>query len=373
MYKIERIMVLFVEPMLYNMDLIREVYEKTEYTFSYVYCDVGITGKDALTLPENSFVCSGTAKERKEQVCCQADAFRPDFVVVNGYVGVEQTALIRYCQKNKIPYAIESDTQLNIPSNKLKAVLKKVYLKKLLHNDLCYGFPGGTLQKENLMYYGIPESRNFVMPMCVSEHRLLDEYERIPSKDELKEQLGIADKFTHLFVGRLEEVKNVQLLIESFEDLKQEQDDIALLIVGDGSLRESLEQYVRQHQIKDVTFAGYVVFPEIIHFYKASDVFILPSSYEPWGLVVNEAMTMGLPVIASSDVGCRLDLIEDGQNGYVFESNNKTALFQKMKMIRQGNYQDFSLSARNMTKKWNFEYYFKCFTGAIKYAENAER
>lgn len=372
MHKINRIMVLFIEPMLYTLDLIHEVYEKTEYSFLYLFCDVGITGKDSLSLPENSFVCSGTSKKRKEKISCQAKAFRPDFVIINGYVGVEQIALIHYCQKNRIPYAIESDTQLNIPSNKLKAILKKVYLKKLLHNDLCYGFPGGTLQKENLMYYGIPENRIFIMPMCVSEHRLLDEYERIPSKNVLKERLEISDKFTYLFVGRLEEVKNVQLLIESFEDLKQEQEDIALLIVGDGSLKDSLEQYVRQHQIKDVTFAGYVVFPEIIRYYKASDVFALPSSYEPWGLVVNEAMIMSLPVITSSDVGCRLDLIDDGQNGYVFESKNKMDLSKKMRKIRKGNYQDFSLSAKKMTKKWNFEYYCKCFTGAIKYAENTE-
>lgn len=368
MHKINRIMVLFIEPMLYTLDLIREVYEKTEYTFSYVYCDVGITGKDVLTLPEDSYICSGTAKERKEQICHQADAFRPDFVVINGYVGVEQTTLIRYCQKNKIPYAIESDTQLNIPSNKLKAVLKKVYLKKLLHNDLCYGFPGGTLQKKNLMYYGIPESRNFVMPMCVSEHRLLDEYERIPSKDMLKSEIGISGKFIYLFIGRLEEVKNVQLLIEAYAEQKRKDDNIALLVVGDGSLKAELESFVFNNQIPDVTFAGYIVFPDIIKYYKASDIFVLPSTYEPWGLVVNEAMIMGLPVIVSSEVGCRSDLIEDGQNGFVFESNSKADLFEKMSLINSSQYQNFVSSAKRKTNEWNLAHYLDCFIGAINNA-----
>ncbi len=369
MYDIKRILVLFVEPMLYNMDLIHEVYDKTEYVFSYVFCNVGLTGKDNLVLPENSFVCSGTAKRRKEQVCRQAELFRPDFVVVNGYVGAEQTALILYCQKNRIPYAIESDTQLNIPSNKLKAFLKKAYLRRLLHNDFCYGFPGGTLQKENLVYYGIPENRNFIMPMCVSEKRLLNVCDKIASKTELKSEMGLSDKFTYLFVGRLEEVKNVNLLIEAFEELQKEEKDIALLIVGDGSLKNSLEQYVNDHHVENVIFAGYVVFPDIIKYYKVSDAFVLPSTYEPWGLVVNEAMIMGLPVIASSDVGCALDLIDDGQNGYVFESNQLSDIKEKMKQVRNAEYKQMSISAKTKTEKWNFDYYYSCFTGAINDAK----
>ena len=373
MHKIKRIMVLFVEPMLYNMDLIHEVYEKTEYDFFYIYCDVGLTGKDRLTLPENSFVCSGAPKERKAQICQQADAFNPDFAVINGYVGTEQVALIQYCQKNGIPYAIESDTQLNIPSNPIKAFLKKAYLKKLLHHDLCYGFPGGTLQKENLVYYGIPENRNFIMPMCVSEYRLLNEFERLPSKDELKKRFGVQDKFTYLFVGRLEEVKNVRLLIESYELVKKENKDIALIIVGNGSLRESLERFVTENNIEDVIFSGYIVFPEIVKYYKASDVFVLPSSYEPWGLVVNEAMIMGLPVIASTDVGCRVDLIDDGKNGYVFESRSRSELAKKMNIIQNDDYTYLTFSAKQKTKEWSFNKYLNSFTGAIRNADKSER
>ena len=368
---IDRILVLFVEPMLYNMDIIHEVYEKTEYEFRYIYCDTGLTGKDELKLPKNSFVCSGDAGSRKRQIRTQVGEFDPDFVVVNGYVGVEQTALIRNCQKKRIPYAIESDTQLNIPSNPIKAILKKIYLKKRLHNDLCYGFPGGTLQKENLVYYGIPEERNFIMPMCVSEKRLLDEREKLPSKDELKKELGLANKYKYLFVGRLEEVKNVRLLLEAFAEVKQKTNDVSLLIVGDGSLKNELEQYAYDHQIRDVVFAGYIVFPEIIKYYKVSDAFVLPSSYEPWGLVVNEAMTLDLPVIVSSDVGCRADLLEEGKNGFVFESGQKQDLVKKMESIKTDNDHKMSLAAKKKIAEWNLTYYLECFLGAIKNAEKA--
>lgn len=358
-----KILVLFVEPMLYGMDLIHEVYEKTPFEFQYIYCNVGVTGRDNIILPENSFVCSGDKNARKKQIHNLFDNFKPDFAVINGYVGVEQVIAIKYCQKNHIPYSIESDTPLNIPGNPIKAFLKKKYLKPLLSNKYCYGFPGGTLQKENLVYYGIPEEKNYIMPMSVSSKRLLEEKAKLPEKNELKEEFGINNKTTFLFVGRLEEVKNVSVLIEAFGKLKQENKNTALIIVGDGSLKVELEK--KAENLEDVIFAGYIVFPEIVKYYKTADVFVLPSSFEPWGLVVNEAMILGLPVIASSDVGCRADLIANGNNGYIFESGKADDLFSEMKKCVVKPIDELKMNAEKKVNEWNFEYYKKCFEGAI--------
>lgn len=364
-----RILVLFVEPMLYGMDLIHEVYEKTSYQFQYIYCDEKLTGKDELILPEHSVVCSGGTNERKAQVTRIFNEFQPHFAVINGYVGTEQKTAIKFCQKHKIPYAIESDTPLHIPESKLRAVAKKIYLRTLLGNKYCYGFPGGSLQKENLVYYGIPEDKCFIMPMSVSEQRLLEEKERIPDQNELKKKYGLFGKRVFLFVGRLEAVKNVSLLLKAFGELKKTNPDTALLIVGDGSEIDSLKGIVTDKQIPDVYFMGYVVFPRIIEFYKVADVFVLPSTYEPWGLVVNEAMIMGLPVIASSDVGCRKDLIIDGQNGFVFESSQEAALVEKMKLLCENDLGRYSDQAVERLKEWNYKFYLDCFIDAINYAK----
>lgn len=361
-----KIFVLFVEPMLYGMDLIHEVYGRTEYEYQYVYCTSKLTGKDDILLPSNAFVCHGTEKEHKKQVASILERFRPDFVVINGYVGGEHTTAIKYCQVYKIPYAIESDTPLHIPSNKLKALAKKLYLRRLLHNPYCYGFPGGTLQKENLVYYGIPEEKNYIMPMSVSAERLLEVSEEIPEKETLKKKFGISDKKTFLFVGRLAKVKNVSLLIKAFQKIKEENSDTALLIVGDGTERVMLEQLVKEREIGDVIFSGYVVFPEIVQYYKMADVFILPSVHEPWGLVVNEAMIMGLPVIVSSDVGCRLDLIKDGKNGFIFESNNVKDLKRKMEHFINCDSSSYVEQAQETVMHWNYEYYLECFTRVIE-------
>lgn len=363
-----RILVLFVEPMHYGLDLVREVYEKTGFEYQYVYCHASVTGKDNVTLPNGAVVLSGNKKVRKQQLLEIFERFEPNFAVINGYVGLEQTFAIRYCKKHRIDYAIESDTPLHIPSSKIKAFLKKQYLKTLLRSNRCFGFAGGSLQRENLIYYGVPENHALIMPMCISEDRLLKVKESLPTKEALKEKYGLQDKKVFLFVGRLTEVKNVQLLIKSFANLKKGREDIALAIVGDGELRESLTALTRELACEDVHFFGYVGFPQNVEFYEAADVFVLPSLHEPWGLVVNEAMIMGLPVIVSSKVGCRKDLVGQGENGFIFEDGDEAGLIQAMEWMLNADMSLFGQNSLDKLKEWNFERYFTEFMQVIYYA-----
>lgn len=356
-----KILVLFVEPMLYITDLIHEVYEKTPYEYQYIFCDERLTGRDALELPANTVVCSGTPQQRKGQIKAVFEAFAPDFAVINGYVGIEQRVAIGCCRENSIPYAIETDTPLHVPGNKLKAAAKRLYLRWLLGNPLCYGFPGGTLQKENLVYYGIPESKCFVMPMCVSADRLLAEHKKLAGKEELKAQHGLDGKNVFLFVGRLEPVKNIPVLLRAFGEFKRNDPNAALLIVGDGSEADSLKQMADHENIQDVRFEGYVVFPKLVMYYKMADVFVLPSCYEPWGLVVNEAQILGLPVVVSSHVGCRKDLVLAGKNGYIFENDNAAELRDAMQCALR-----LDPTGNQITEEWNFDKYLSVFVSAVE-------
>jgi glycosyltransferase involved in cell wall biosynthesis len=329
-----------------------------------------LTGKDDIQLPENAFVCHGKNKDRKTQIISVSKLFQPDFVIINGYVGREQTIMIRYCQKEKIPYAIESDTPLHIPENKVKALLKKLILRGRLHHSICYGFPGGTLQKENLIYYGIPEEKNYIMPMSVSSERILCAAEKYPNKLELKQKLGFENKCVFLFVGRLAPEKNVSLLIEAYVKLKERRSDIALMIVGDGSEAGKLKRFVKEKRIEDVCFTGYVIFPELIQYYKMADVFVLPSAHEPWGLVVNEAMIMGLPVVVSDCVGCRVDLVKNGENGYVFENDSVSNLKEKMSEILDYDLNSVSEKANAIIAEWNYKIYLRNFIEVVDNVAN---
>lgn len=360
MHKI-KILVIFVEPMLYGLDLIHEVYENTPYEFQYLYCEEKLTGRDTIVLPTNAIICQGNKWNRKKIIEEIFNNFCPNFVVINGYVGTVQTMAIRLCQLKHVPYAIETDTPLHIPESKVKAFVKKIYLKKILHNKYCYGFPGGTLQKENLVYYGIPDEKCYIMPMSVSEKRLLAESEKNESRDEIRRKFGVFNKKVILFVGRLETVKNISILIKAFGELKKIDSELALFIVGDGTEKENLMKLVKEHKIEDVYFEGYITFPENVKYYQMADVFVLPSTYEPWGMVINEAIIMGLPVVVSSHVGCRADLVREGENGFVFEDNNVIALAESLKKAL------YLYGVCKITDEWNHHKYLEEFCKAVKY------
>lgn len=356
MAEIMKILVLFVEPMLYGMDLIHEVYEKTKHEFRYLYCTTKLTGKDNIVLPDNAVVLSGQKSERRIQVKKEFSSFTPDFAIINGYVGMEQTTAIHYCQRKSIPYAIETDTPLHIPSNPIVALAKKMLLWQRLHHPCCYGFPGGTPQKENLVYYGIPEDKNVIMPMSVSENRLLEAANTYPSKEELKKEIGLESKKIILFVGRLAPEKNIPLLISAYSKLKRRHSEVSLLIVGDGPEAEKLRTQAKELMACDVFFPGYVVYPELTKYYKMADVFVLPSVYEPWGLVVNEALTFGLPVAVSNKVGCGYDLVRKNENGFVF--SNEDELIEGIEKVLW----DKNLILSN--RSWNFAFYRNNFERA---------
>ena len=357
----KKVFVLFVEPMLYGLDMINEVYNKSGFELQYYYCGVGITGKDNLELPNGAVVGSGDKRSRKKKLYKVLDDFRPDFCVVNGYTGIDQTIVIKYCIRKRIPFGIDSDTPLHIPCNPIIALAKKIYLFSIFHHTFCYGIPGGTLQQKNFEYYGIPKERIFIRPMSVSVKRIRKVFEESPSKKELQEKFNLKDKKTVLFVGRLESVKSVDLLIDAFAEVKRKYHEAALLIVGDGFLMNELKNKVDLLKIQDVHFEGYQVFPKLIEYYKVADIFVLPSQFEPWGLVVNEAMICGLPVIVSSRVGCRMDLVEDNLNGFVFESRNETELEKALETMFEMDLKKMSCESLERMNSWNFETYLPLF------------
>ena len=360
-----KIAVLFVEPMLYITDLIDEVYKKTEYEFLYIFCQNHLTGKDSIELPENSVLLSGMISERAKQIKNALSVFAPDFCVINGYNTKEQKTAINYCKKRDIHFAIESDTPLKIPANKIKAILKKIYLNRIFTNKNAYSFSGGTRQKENFTYYGMKEEKCFIMPMSVSLDRIDKALLTFDSKEDIKQELGISGKKTFLFVGRVSPEKNVGLLIDAFAEIKKEK-DVALVIVGDGSELQGLKERVQSNGIEDVIFTGYTVFPALIKYYKCADCFVLPSSFEPWGLVVNEAMTCNLPVIVSKAVGCGDDLVKEGENGFVFDTDDKESLIDKMTIFLGAEAEKLSVNARNTVENWNYSKYKDNFVNAVE-------
>jgi glycosyltransferase involved in cell wall biosynthesis len=203
-------------------------------------------------------------------------------------------------------------------------------------------------------------------------------YNRVVSEQEklvLRAKLNLDTKKTILYFGRLEEVKGLHYLIEAFALLKSA--DLALIIAGDGSLRKNLESLAREQGVeKNVCFVGYVP-PEMAPtYYAIADLLVLPSVTTPtgketWGLVVNEAMNQGVPVVATDAVGAAAGgLVQHGVNGFIVPERDTEALAQGMARILT----DLKLrkhlsdNARRIVAEWDNERMVKGFREAIHYA-----
>jgi glycosyltransferase involved in cell wall biosynthesis len=193
----------------------------------------------------------------------------------------------------------------------------------------------GVKHKEYFHTMGYSNRKIFLMPN-VSNMTFKEEY--LDQAQKIKEDLGLYNKKIVLYVGRLITRKGVDYLIESFAKLEKELSDAVLVIVGDGDLREKLEELSHKKNIKDkVYFLGQIDNKDLPSYYLLSDICVVPSiTYEmgdPWVFIINEAMEFRKPVIATDAVGAAFDMIDNGKNGFIVPEKDVNALFVSMKKI----------------------------------------
>jgi glycosyltransferase involved in cell wall biosynthesis len=134
---------------------------------------------------------------------------------------------------------------------------------------------------------------------------------------EFRKKLGLPSRFI-LFVGRLVPEKGIFDLLEAYAKLESGvRSEVGLVFAGDGVSKEELAQRAKRICPGAVCFPGFAQREDLAGLYALAETLVLPTHTDTWGLVVNEAMACGLPIIVSSVAGCSADLVEDGWNGYV--------------------------------------------------------
>jgi glycosyltransferase involved in cell wall biosynthesis len=217
-----------------------------------------------------------------------------------------------YLKLFKIPFVIEGDGAF-IP--KKEKVLKSKLKRFLLSGAKNY-FSTGEAHKKYYIHYGVKENKILWYPFSsVNKNYIAKRPRTDAEKYYLRQKHNLQTIPTILFVGQFIKRKGIDLLFEIVQGLKH---PFQLVMVG-GSMAQ-LSNFVNTkniaHNIKVVEF----IIPEIlIEYYDLSDVFILPTREDIWGLVINEAMSRGLPIITTNSCGAGLELVENKVNGYLFE------------------------------------------------------
>ena len=227
--------------------------------------------------------------------------------------------------------------------------------------------------EHNLTYYkrfGVSEDRLFFTPHVVDNDFFTSQYNRLKSQvKDIRAKWGIHDdRPVILFVGKLVPKKQPLLLLEAYQRIRQRY-PCALLYAGDGPLRKSIESKIQKKGISDVIITGFLNQTEISQAYIAGDILVLPSSYaETWGLVVNEGMNFGLPIVVSDKVGCGLDLVRDGENGYIVPYNSVSALAEAITELITDpeKRRAFGKHSLEIIKNWNLNMFVNGVIKAIQ-------
>jgi glycosyltransferase involved in cell wall biosynthesis len=256
-------------------------------------------------------------------------SFAPDAVLCYGYAWKSMVNLIRKRPRH-LPIIMRGDSHDLVANSKqsFAAWIKQRFVKHLLHR--CNAMLAvGVANKQFYLSKGIESKRIFLAPHCVDNSRFAsarDEEQRI----FVRTNLGVEkDEVVFLFVGKLQSKKRPDLLIEAMH--KCECKNAVLWIVGTGELEESLKNRVASND--KIRFLGFKNQTELPEIYNAADCIVLPSQGpgETWGLVINEAMNLGCVPIVSDHVGCHLDLVRPGENGWVVRAGSVESLTEALR------------------------------------------
>jgi glycosyltransferase involved in cell wall biosynthesis len=230
-----------------------------------------------------------------------------------------------------LPVTIETDTPLPHSVPLWKRWIKAVSYRLMFRLPAVF-LPAGSRQAAYLRAYGVENARIRIVRMTVDVAKIMTYagHMQSPSKADFWKRYRVpSDHVKILYIGRLEPYKGPQDLVEAFQRLAKEMGGISLLIAGDGSLRSWVEQRAKP----PIHYLGRLSGEQVWEACASSDVLVLPSHSESWGLVVNEAMAAGLPVIATDRAGCVDDLVRDGITGLVVPADSPTQLFAAIKRL----------------------------------------
>lgn len=350
---------LFVEPANYTLDAIKNVHSKIGVDYAFIYEKSAAGDAKKISAPILSKMGFGGRLKFAWWTLKNYDAF-----IINGYTG--STCLLFILLDIlffKKPYAIDSDTELRIPANRIKRFVKKLFLRLVFGRQYAYGFAGGYHDHVKLFtYYGMARERVFVNGMVVDNEKYARQSIPVPS-----------ELFRFGYLGRLTSVKQVDKVISATHKLLNSGVRISLDLVGTGDEDAKLRELAAGSPL--IRFQGAKFGPEKIAALHQFDALVLYSDYEPWGLVVNEALAAGVPCIVSDKVGSRNDLIlGETPTGVVVPYDNTEALAEAMKDMASNRekWRMFSNAAIERMKSWNYDMQFKAIKDFCQRAKIGE-
>jgi len=344
----------------YRIKQLERISEIQEYAITVCYTDKNINGRawnvdevngikekqlsGILLSKKYGYLNFGLIRSAKEAEC----------IVLGGYEQPTYIVVSLICRLLKKPYVLLFDgiatDRISMKENKFKK-----FLKRLVINNSKAIWGNGKVSVEyfsNNFKYDKTRIINQCLTVDVDRIRTVTK-NKDTIRRELRDDYNIpTDKKVIMYSGRVIEFKNLKIIIDAISLLEE---DIIFFIAGGGLLENEIVDYSRQKGVRTIITGFIKEQDELFKQYSIADIFILPSTYEVWGLVVNEAMASGLPVIVSEMCGCSMDLVQKGENGYVFNPCSVEDLIEKIKYILNSDTEKMGQKSQQIISQWTFD------------------
>jgi glycosyltransferase involved in cell wall biosynthesis len=297
----------------------------------------------------------------------ELNIYNPDILILGGYIYSACWAGFMWAKLNKKKIILWSATNQDDHDREfVKEKIKGLFIKRC---DAANVY--GRKSRDYLIRLGMNKNAIFIKGNVTDNNfYCINTNEFRIKKKSLSKQYGVANH-NFLYIGRFSKEKNILHLLKTYKRLEVK-NDWGLILIGDGPQSEEITNYIERNNIKNVFSPGFQQKEDIPKFLAVSDVFILPSTSEPWGLVVNEAMAAGLPILVSKRCGCYPDLIKESINGFSFDPFDDTELFGLMKDITDGKHNLLSMGKASLEiiKDYTLEKAAKVISETIEFVLN---
>ena len=263
---------------------------------------------------------------------CKKHGKEYDVIIMDGYGYTDQMRNLAYLNRKGMPYYVNIDGAVPQESeNKIVALLKKSIISKVPY-FLCGSRATGQILKK----YGSKDERIIYHPFTsLYEKDLADSVATLEEKIQLREKLQIKEKHVVISVGRFSYLngygKGYDALIRAAQQLPE---DIGWYIIG-GEPTEEFANMVKETGLQNIHFVDFMDKEALKAYYRAADIFALMTVGDVWGLVINEAMACGLPVITTDKCVAGVELVKEGENGYIVKVGDDKALADRVREILQ--------------------------------------
>jgi len=271
------------------------------------------------------------------------DKKKYDHIIVSNPATPTGIIAIEYMKIKKIPYILESEGSFAKDGKGLKERFKKhimsgakLYLSTTPKADEYFLTYGATVEK--IVKYPFTS---------LYKKDLLKEPLDKNEKNDLRYQLGITGEKIAVAVGRFIPLKYYDVLIEAWKDISK---NYTLYLIGGGPEKDIYQKMICEYDLKNIHLIDFMEKDALLMYYKASDLFIHPTSTDVWGLVINEAMACGLPVITTNMCIAGLELVENDRNGFIVDVGNSKMLTEKIEMILNDDLMQINMSHASLKK-----------------------